>query len=346
MANKLMMKRGGELAARSAGSAASIERREDASNSFKSLMASKAEQADAVIEKIASAVAAASVADELADGQKQTTRYVVNMSKETKEALDKGLIRLDRGKDGQLYAQLRDADSHYGKKLSISEELVDQGVDTLDAVNALQLKAIQEQLKEMAEAIDAIGRDVEDVLQGQQNDRLALYRSGESLFLEAQSIQDPAFKAILSSQALKSLSDASAQLAMQMQSDIRYLSEGRYKERRGRQSEEIASRMESINKSFEVIHRAAFLKASIYYEAGELSAMLAAVSDYGRFLESEVVPHAPRLAEFDSKDNLLRGGVWETRSRSLSNVEEIKSQLQSGSVFYLQAPEEGEPNEG
>ena len=312
---------------------------------FKGLMASKSKKADAIIEKIAEAAVAASLAEEAASGLKQTTRYVVNMSKETQDALEKGLIKLDRGKDGQLYAQLRDADSHYGKKLSISEELVGQGIDTLDAVNALQLKAIQEQLAEMAEAIDAIGQDVEEVLQGQQNDRLGLYYAGEALFLEAQSIQEPTFKAMLSSQALKSLSDASAQLSMQVQADVRYLVEGKYKERRGKQAEEIASRMESINKSFEVIHRAALLKASVYYEAGELQAMLSVVSDYGRFLEEVIVPHAPRLAEFDRKDNLLRGGTWEKRSQSLSDVRNIKGQLASGAAFYLEAPEKEESHE-
>lgn len=121
--------------------------------SFKNLIQSRQGKADEIIKKIADVAVAASVADELDLGAEKTTRYIVNMSEETKDAIAKGLIKLDKGKDGQLYAQLRDADNHYGKKLSISEELANQGVDPLEAMNALQLKAVQDQLAEMAATI-------------------------------------------------------------------------------------------------------------------------------------------------------------------------------------------------
>lgn len=306
-------------------------------STFKTLIAKREEQADTVIEKIADAVMATGIAGELAGNAEKEARYVVNMSKETMEAIEQGLIKLDKGKDGQMYAQLRDANNCYGKKLSISEELVEQGIDTLGAINALQLKAIQEQLLEIADAIDAISEDVETVIQGQQNDRLGLFHAGRALLVEAQNVQDPTFKKLLSSQALKSLSDASAQMELQLQSDVAYLINGQYEKKKGKRDEEIETRMDAVNKCFEAIHQAALLKASIYYEAGELRAMLAAVSEYGQFLEEVVVPNAPLLAEFDQKDNLLSGGTWTTRSRSLAGVEELKGQLSAGSSFYLEA---------
>lgn len=179
--------------------------------SFKNLIQSRQGKADEIIKKIADVAVATSVADELDLGAEKTTRYIVNMSEETKDAIAKELIKLDKGKDGQLYAQLRDADNHYGKKLSISEELANQGVDPLEAMNALQLKAIQDQLAEMAATIDAISHDVESVLQGQQNDRLGLFYAGKALLLEAQNVQEPVFKQLLSTQTLSTLSEASAQ---------------------------------------------------------------------------------------------------------------------------------------
>lgn len=327
----------------------SLARRKNDSaiSTFKKLIQADEQQSETIIEKITDAAIAAGIAEDLGIGAEKTTRYVVNMTDEMKDAIDRGIIKLDRGKDGQLYAQIRDADNHYGKKLSISEELSDQGVDTLEAMNALQLKAIQGQLDEMAEILDAISQDVELVLQGQQNDRLGLYIAGRNLFLESQNVADPTLERMLAVQALATLSEATAQLELQMQADIQYLAEGKYKLKRGKQVEQIEARMESINKSFQAIHEAALLKASIYYESGEYGAMLAAISEYGSLLETSIVPHAPRLAEFDREDNLLRGGKWETRSNLLASVEGMRAQLSSGSSFYLNAAaEEGDDDEG
>lgn len=313
---------------------------DSAISTFKNLIQANEQQSEAIIEKITGIAVAAGIAEDLGVGAEKTTRYVVNMTDEMKEAIDKGIIKLDCGKDGKLYAQIRDADNRYGKKLSISEELSDQGVDTLEAMNALQLKAIQDQLAEMAEILDAISQDVELVLQGQQNDRLGLYIAGRNLFLESQSIADSTLKQMLTVQALATLSEATAQLELQLQADIQHLTEGKYKLKKGKRVEQIEVRVKSINKSFQAIHEASLLKASIYYESGEYGAMLAAVSEYGRLLESSIVPHAPRLAEFDREDNLLRGGKWETRSDLLTSVEGMRAQLSTGSSFYLNAATE------
>lgn len=327
----------------------SLARRKNDStiSTFKNLIQVDEQQSEAIIEKITDAAIAAGIAEDLGVGVEKTTRYVVNMPDEMKDAIDRGIIKLDCGKDGQLYAQIRDADNRYGKKLSISEELSDQGVDTLEAMNALRLKAIQNQLAEMAEILDAISQDVELVLRGQQNDRLGLYIAGRNLFFESQNVADTTLKRMLTVQALATLSEATAQLELQMQADIQYLVEGKYKLKKGKQVEQIEAHMESINKSFQAIHEAALLKASIYYESEEYGAMLAAISEYGSLLETGIVPHAPRLAELDREDNLLKGGKWETRSNLLTSVESMRTQLLSGSSFYLNAAkEEDDGNEG
>lgn len=318
----------------------------DQPNSLRRIIASRKDQTNSIIRKIGDATIAAGIVENISTGKSDETRFVVNITKETAEAIKQGVVKLDRDKDGNIYAQLRDG-NHYGKKLSISEELVEQGVDPLDAVNALQLKAIQDKLEDIAEAIDAISEDVETVIRGQQNDRLGLFFSGQELLNEAQMVQDPMLKNLLTSQALKSLSDASAQMSLQLKSDVDYLVEGRYDKKKGKRDEEIAARMESINKCFEAVHRSSLLKATAYLDSGEIRAMLALVSDYGHFLEEVVVPNSAKLAEFDRKDNLLRGGKWSTRSCLLTGVEELKGQLAEGSSFYLEAPiEEGGADEG
>ena len=314
---------------------------ENAIDTFRAVIASKESRSRTIVERVADVIMATGIADGLKPANDPSTRYVVNITPEIKEALDKGLIKLDKGKDGRLYAQLRDESNRYGSKLSISEELTEQGISPAEAVTAFQIQSIKEQLEEMAEAIDAISKDVESVLRGQQNDRLGLYYAGESLFLEARVIRDPLLKATISAQALKSLSDASAQLAKQLEEDLLYLIDGGYKTKRGKQAEEIEARMASINKSFEVIHKAALLKATVYYEEEELPAMLATIGEYGKLLERTITPNAHRLAEFDRADNLLKGGVWEKRARILSSVKSLESNLETANTFYLDTtPEE------
>ena len=303
--------------------------------SFGKVVDDRQKSVDSIMDKVIDVLVDAGVSKEFVEGTKQTSRYVVNMTEETKAAIADGRIKLDQDKDGRLFAQLRDANNRYGNKFSISEELEYRGINTLDVVNAFQMRAIKQQLEQLAVVVDSISSDVKDVLQGQQNDRLGLFYSGKSLFLESQSVQDPMFKAMLSCQALKSLSDSSAQMIQQLQSDVNYLTSGNYQKSRGKRTEEISNRMLSINKCFEAIHKTALLKATVYYEHNELSAMLESIKEYGRFLEAVVLPNAPRLAEFDRVDNLLRGDIWEKRCELLGSVNEIQKQLSSGSVFYL-----------
>ena len=155
----------------------SLARRKNDSaiSTFKKLIQADEQQSEAIIEKITDAAIAAGIAEDLGVGTEKTARYVVNMTDEMKNAIDRGIIKLDRGKDGQLYAQIRDADNRYGKKLSISEELSDQGVDTLEAMNALQLKAIP----------GSVAGDDRNSMPSvrtlrQANDRLGLYIAGRN----------------------------------------------------------------------------------------------------------------------------------------------------------------------
>lgn len=152
---------------------------------------------------------------------------------------------------------------------------------------------------------------------------------------------------MLTVQALATLSEATAQLELQMQADMQYLAEGKYKLKKGKQVEQIEAHMESINKSFQTIHEAALLKVSIYYESGEDGAMLAAISEYGRLLETSIVPPCASPGGVRQRRQSLRGGKWETRSNLLASVEGMRAQLLSGSSFYLNAAtEEANDNEG
>ena len=109
-------------------------------------------------------------------------RLVVDASDETLRDIDRGDIKLTTDKMGNTFAQMRQSNGRYGEKLPIKREEFSQGIDPVQAANAMQVKALQEQLDEIAEQITVIDGRVKEVLRGQQNDRIGLFHSGMSLY--------------------------------------------------------------------------------------------------------------------------------------------------------------------
>jgi len=282
----------------------------------------------------------ASTTSQIAQSFKKESRFVVDINDATKEAIDKGYLKLVK-EHGKIRAQLRDANGHYGAKLDIKEEFFRKGIDTVEMANALQLKAIQEQLQQVSDQIVMINSSVLDVLQGQQNDRIALFYSGMNLYLEAKSVTNPEMKSALMAQAIRALSDGTQRLSVTMESDIEYLTSGQYNKLRGKKYEAIQSRMESINKAFSFIHQATLARAAIYCEQNEFLAMANVLDEYSRFIESTIADKANILSQCDVNDNGTISGLWQSRARLRLDASEIRKHLSSGSEEYYLFIEDG-----
>lgn len=268
---------------------------------------------------------------------KKGFRLVVDASDEVLEKIDEGSIKLTTDRLGNTYAQIKNAKGRYGKKLPIKREDFRQGIDPVQAANSLQLKAMQGQLDAMADQIEAIDERARDILAGQHDDRMGLLQSGMDLYLEANSASDPAFRAMLSAQAIRSFSDAGAQLALEMSSDIEYLANREYDSAKGKRAKLIEDKMRSINECFPAVHRAFMAKAAIYCERGELASMAAALGSYARVLDGTVVKHAGLLAECDASDDGSDQGVWRSRAALRLDVGDIAKRLEAPEkTFYLE----------
>ena len=303
---------------------------------FRNIFQQKQTEADKILGAVSSIAGDAATANHVVAGLKpQGTRWVVQMSDEVKTAIDNGTLKLDTNKAGEVFAQLREA-GKYGDKFPITQEIIRAGIDPMAVSQALEMKAIQKQLGDMMDVLDEIGNDVAEVIQGQMNDRIGLYNSGLNLYLESRNIQDAQFRMLVVSQALKSLSDANEQMLQSIRTDARFLIEGRYRQKKGKSTEEIDERMNNINKCFEVVHRAYMLRAAIYYERNEYKAMLSTFDEYGRFLSREIKPIAPKLTEFDRTDKLLQNGKWDRRTAVFDEIGKVKKQLAGNNVYYLE----------
>ena len=289
-------------------------------------------------------VKAAPAAAQIHEATKKGFRLVVDATESTLADIESGKIKLTTENGGKMYAQIRQANGNYGTKLPIKKEVYAKGFDPVQIANAMQMKALQDQIQQVSEQIALIDQSVGEVLLGQQNDRLGQYYSGLTLYLEARDIQDTELRKALIAQSMRALSEATYQLLLTMRSDIKYLADGGYKLAKRERTKKIDERMQSINQAFAYIHQASMLRAGIYCSEGELAAMTTVLSEYSRFIEGTVARNAELLSQCDVSDSGTESGVWQSRKKLRLDVGEIAKKLsEPGKVIYLE-PSEGEKN--
>ena len=207
--------------------------------------------------------------------------------------------------------------------------------------NALQIQALQDQIQDVANQLMLIDGSVREVLQGQQNDRIGLYYSGLSLFLESQKIVSACLREALQSQALRALAEATFQLKLTMQSDIQYIKQKEYEKAKGKRKELIIEHMNKINQSFAFIHQATILRAGIYCDIGEHASMARVLEEYSYFIDNDVAKNALLLSQYDINDDGTETGLWLSRSQLKLDVTELSRALNSPSkTLYLGVAQE------
>ena len=261
-------------------------------------------------------------------------KLVVDLTDEMKEAYKNGELKLDVSKDGKkMYAQIKE-NGKYGSKLSISEELENKDISIDDVTFAAELSSIKEQLKEMTNMLEDIEGYVFDTLNGLHNDRIGLFYSGLSIYVEALQVNDLNLKTLLISQSIKSLSDAQSQMIQELKYDINYLVNHEYKHENNRHKI-IGEKMNNIHKCYEVIHRAAVLKAMIYFDNRQLQSTFMVFEEYARFINTLIKPNADFLIECDSREDKLINGIWKRRSNFLDKCKEVNNIINSNTLYYI-----------
>ena len=284
----------------------------------------------------------APIAAQLQQATKKGFRLVVDATDSTLEAIDSGKIKLTIEKGGKTFAQIKNGNK-YGEKLPIKRETFARGIDPVQMANAMQMRAIQEQMQEISCQIESIDHSVHEVIQGQQNDRIALYYSGVALYLEACKVNDQEMRKSLIAQALRGLSESSFQLTLKIQDDIKFLSDKKYDNDKKHRADTIRERMQSIEQSFSFIHQASMLRAAIYCKEGELQAMSSVLSEYSHFIGGTIAPNAQLLAECDKNDSGTGRGTWKSRKNLELDVTELVKRLDAPrKTLYLSMAQEAE----
>lgn len=263
-------------------------------------------------------------------------RIVVDATDDFIEDYKDGVVKLAKEK-GKLVAQIRE-NGRYGEKLAIKEENYVDGPSSLDISNSLQLKSMQDALDVISQQIQAIDESVKEILTGQQNDRLGLYYSGVALYLEAMNVGDTELRKHLIAQSIKALTDASFQLTLSLQTDIRYLKRKEYDLDKKNKFNLINEKISNINQSFSAIHQASILKAGIYCHQGEMKAVANVLQEYSRFIEGTIAGNAYMLSQCDMNDNGKLDGIWRSRAELQLDVKNLVKKLnEPSSILYIES---------
>lgn len=260
--------------------------------------------------------------------------YEVSMSDELKQAIDSGEVSLVTGKDGLVYAQLRGDKGHFGKPLPIEKHLEEQGLTVEQVELAMQMDAIRAQLEDMVAKLKKIEGRVTEVIQGQHNDRIGLFYSGLSLYAESRRISNESLRTLTQANALKALSDANSQVIQEIRINIEYLVTEQYNSSKNI-TKEIDERMSAISKCYDVVYRSSFLKSTIYYECGEIEAMLTCLDEYGRFIKKLIIPYVGILSELDKNEKFIEKGTWGAIAETLSICSEMREKLNAKEELLL-----------
>lgn len=290
-------------------------------SAFKDLIDNKKEESHQVINQLISL---------LKTDTDDDVNLIVNLSDDMKEKYRQGLITFDKDKNGNMYAQLRDENGKYGKKLTISEE-----AKQTDLVFAAQLDTIKDVLVEIVDLLENIEECVNNVLTDLHNDRVGLYYSGISIYLEALQTTDVALQNQLIAQSIKSLSDSQAQIIQELKSDVAYLKSSEYQKIKKKKHERLVEKMQNIHECYQIINRIITLKAMIYFDNNQLSSMLMVCLQYQRFIDAFIKPNAAFLIECDPRDDKLINGIWSKRANAFTECQALQNALTGNNQFSV-----------
>lgn len=288
-------------------------------DSFKTMIKKKSDKSNELINHFIS---------NCQDSSEEDVNFKVVLSDELKESYKKGLLKFDHDKDGNLYAQLRQDNGRYGKKLNIEEDIKET-----DLVFAAQLNTIKDVLVEIVDTLENIEECVNEIISGLHNDRIGLYYSGISTYLEALQTKDPELKRQLTSQALKALNDSQAQIIQEFKSDVSYLKSSEFQNIKKKKHDRLVEKMNNIHECYQCINRIIALKAMIYFDNSELSAMMIVCTEYQRFIDRFIKPNSSFLVECDPKDDKLINGIWKQRANAFIQCTKLQNAIRNQQIY-------------
>ncbi len=277
-------------------------------------------------------ISTSSIINNIKEGMKEVEELIVIIPPDIEEGIKKGIYEYmnNTQEDGVVKAVIRDAVSK--KIVSIPDIKIEktcQGINQEEMFSSIQSASMQDMIREISEKMEYISENLDFVLQGMENDRIALYYSAEKQYKDACLIQDEHLKKYMIASSIKTLTDSISMMEESASASINKLS-SKYNPSNHRMNMKqslVDEQIVGINTAFDVINKAYYLKAGIYYANNEIKAMEETFTDYGLFLEKALSEeHVNMLYTYDVADTQNIGGTWYNRSKELPNkIKEFKA---------------------
>ncbi len=297
---------------------------------LKKLFAKQEEKSNGILSKIRDVTSPANEQIE----NSADVKLIVDLSDEQKQAYKEGTLKLEVGKNNEMYAQIKE-NGKYGKKLSIKEDLENANIAEADFKFAAELNAIKDQLAEIIEAMGEMQEYLVDILQGLHNDRVGLFYSGLTTYLEASQMLETPLRNALVSQAIQSINTSESQIIQEFKYNLFYLLNREYNKEKGKRQKRIQEKTESLHECFFLIYRATLLKTIIYMDLQQLPSLLMTFEELAHFIELFVKPNAAFLVECDPREDKLINTIWGKRSSAFEQCAEIKKYLNHRNTYYI-----------
>ncbi|HEM6372805.1 hypothetical protein HCC13_07940 [Streptococcus suis] len=218
------------------------------------------------------------------------------LSKEQKQAIAKGALKLMTRKDGSLMATLLNTET--GKiAATVPLETVNLAPEISESISNY---SSQLQMARLAEQIENVQLAIEDVRKGQESDRLAIAYSCQQKLIQAREIVNPQLRTSMLLQVISDAEDSRNLLMLSQKSNVSFIQEQPEdtfgKLLKGIKQENIDSRINEIRDGLSAVNIVSLSAALAYNELGEEKAAQKSLEYYAHFINNTYLA-TPNLVE-------------------------------------------------
>ncbi|HEM6186866.1 hypothetical protein ACEF08_05695 [Streptococcus suis] len=218
------------------------------------------------------------------------------LSKEQKQAIAKGALKLMTKKDDSLMATLLNAET--GKiAATVPLETVNLAPEITESISNY---SSQLQMARLAEQIENVQLAIEDVRKGQESDRLAIAYSCQQKLIQAREIVNPQLRTSMLLQVISDAEDSRNLLMLSQKSNVSFIQEQPEdtfgKLLKGVKQETIDSRISEIRDGLSAVNIVSLSAAMAYNELGEEKAAQKSLEYFAHFINDTYLA-TPHLVE-------------------------------------------------
>ena len=213
------------------------------------------------------------------------TSFQAVLSSDQKDKLAKGAIKLMTKKDGTLMANLVNPNTN---KIVGTIPLKEVQVNP-DIAQSVANFTTQMQMAQIAEKIQEVQLCIDEVRQGQENDRLAIAYSCQQMFIQASSINNLELKRMALLRIVADAENARNMLMLSQKANVKFIQNQPEafieKMLKGASPDKIESRMNELRDNLEVVNMVSLVEAMTYHVLGEYEAAKHCLDYYAEFIE-------------------------------------------------------------